>query len=343
MYWHDTEKDKGTTPPAAAQPAQQEPVALEAVYETIIHWDEGGGKRSRRELARRIVALCTAPPAAAQPAPVQQPVNQERESLRAAQGEAVMPLIGPLLDAWESCSETMRGEQPEVDKYLRKINRAMEDATPPAAPVQPEQEPVIFYRCNGCGHAYERVPPTSCDCMEAGGFDRVEYYTAPPSAQPVPLNAGEISRLWKRHTNPDGPHHNPYDDDGLGFARAILAAASTPPEAPAQPEQEPVAWTEFDLSLIDGLIYEASCAATVWGGESNPELAGKQKSFHMDRVALLKKIKATPPAAAQRKPLTPEQSAEMWTQVTLEPCTHEAAYLRGIKDTEAAHGIGEKK
>jgi hypothetical protein len=39
-------------------------VALETVYETIIHWDEGGGKRSRRELARRIVALYTTPPAA---------------------------------------------------------------------------------------------------------------------------------------------------------------------------------------------------------------------------------------------------------------------------------------
>lgn len=38
------------------------PVALETVYETIIHWDEGGGKRSRRELARRIVALYPAPP-----------------------------------------------------------------------------------------------------------------------------------------------------------------------------------------------------------------------------------------------------------------------------------------
>jgi hypothetical protein len=38
-----------------------EPVALETVYETIIHWDEGGGKRSRRELARRIVALYTTP------------------------------------------------------------------------------------------------------------------------------------------------------------------------------------------------------------------------------------------------------------------------------------------
>jgi len=44
---------------------QQAPKALpvlETVYETIIRWDEGGGKRSRRELARRIVALYTAPP-----------------------------------------------------------------------------------------------------------------------------------------------------------------------------------------------------------------------------------------------------------------------------------------
>jgi hypothetical protein len=46
------------------QPVMQEPVAMEAVYETIIHWDEGGGKRSRRELARRIVDLYTTPPAA---------------------------------------------------------------------------------------------------------------------------------------------------------------------------------------------------------------------------------------------------------------------------------------
>ena len=45
---------------------KQEPVALEAVYETIIHWDEGGGKRSRRELARRIVDLYTTPQPATQ-------------------------------------------------------------------------------------------------------------------------------------------------------------------------------------------------------------------------------------------------------------------------------------
>ena len=45
---------------------KQEPVALEAVYETIIDWDEGGGKRSRRELARRIVDLYTNPQPATQ-------------------------------------------------------------------------------------------------------------------------------------------------------------------------------------------------------------------------------------------------------------------------------------
>ena len=42
---------------AIEQAEKQEPVALETVYETIIQWDEGGGKRSRRELARRIMAL----------------------------------------------------------------------------------------------------------------------------------------------------------------------------------------------------------------------------------------------------------------------------------------------
>jgi len=44
-----------------------QPVALETVYETIIQWDEGGGKRSRRELARRIAALYAAPQPQMQP------------------------------------------------------------------------------------------------------------------------------------------------------------------------------------------------------------------------------------------------------------------------------------
>jgi hypothetical protein len=47
---------------AANSPKRPAPVTMETVYETIINWDEGGGKRSRRELARRIVSLYTHPP-----------------------------------------------------------------------------------------------------------------------------------------------------------------------------------------------------------------------------------------------------------------------------------------
>lgn len=57
----------------------------------------------------------------------------ERERLRKAQADAVMPLIGPLLDAWEHATmldsgHTFSEECSELDSYLRAINSAMENA-----------------------------------------------------------------------------------------------------------------------------------------------------------------------------------------------------------------------
>jgi rubredoxin len=72
---------------------------------------------------------------------------------------------------------------PMAEEYWNKSITAIKQAL--AAQPAPVQEPVVFYRCNGCGYAYEQVHPTSCDCMEAGGFERVEYYTTPPAAQPA--------------------------------------------------------------------------------------------------------------------------------------------------------------
>jgi hypothetical protein len=112
--------------------------------------------------------------------------------------------------------------------------------------------------------------------------------------------------------------------------------------AKSEPVQ-PMAWTELDLSLIDGLIYEASCAATGWDGESNRELADKQKSLHTARVALLKKIKATPTAAQPAVPLTNTEFGEQWFKQTGRIMgSDKQLLLQAKRVTEAAHGIKEK-
>ena len=95
---------------ALAQP-EQEPVALETVYETIIQWDEGGGKRSRRELARRIVDLYTSPPQ-------RQPLTDEQID------NATRKQVDALLDHIYEYGTAAEGS----DFRVRAIARAIEAA-----------------------------------------------------------------------------------------------------------------------------------------------------------------------------------------------------------------------
>lgn len=66
-------------------------------------------------------------------------VRSERKGLRLAQSKAVMPLIGPLLDAWEGlpndAKEILRESEPVLCAHLDKINAAMDGAL--HAPDQP--------------------------------------------------------------------------------------------------------------------------------------------------------------------------------------------------------------
>jgi hypothetical protein len=52
------------------------------------------------------------------------------EPHRRSQAEAVMPLIGPLLDAWDGLSNDARDyaeeDSPELARIIGEINRAME-------------------------------------------------------------------------------------------------------------------------------------------------------------------------------------------------------------------------
>jgi hypothetical protein len=83
-----------------------------------------------------------------------------------------------------------------------------------------------------------------------------------------------------------------YENGDLGdlkhYARALRAAL-------AQQEQEPVAWTDRELQLIDGMIEVQLRHAAQCDGIANRTMAEKQKGWDMERVALLQKIKSNPP------------------------------------------------
>jgi len=66
-------------------------------------------------------------------------------------------------------------------------------------------------------------------------------------------------------------------------------------QALAQQEQEPVAWTDRELELIDGMIEVQLHHAAQCDGIANRTMAEKQKGWDMERVALLRKIKSISP------------------------------------------------
>jgi hypothetical protein len=185
-----------------------------------------------------------------------------------------------------------------VAKYEKDIG-PLECAVPVAAPVQ---EPVVFYRCNGCGHAYEQVHPTSCDCMEAGGFERVEYYTTPP-AQPAPVREDWGPGPHEYHSLP-APVQEPtckqslqvwVISNGKGAGQFSWDSQDErfwtrmEPAAQPAPVQEPVA--DFDDAQVQ-TVYNILCDAD----------EGKPREEHWEGWKARRIVAAltTPPAAQQR-------------------------------------------
>jgi hypothetical protein len=76
-------------------------------------------------------------------------------------------------------------------------------------------------------------------------------------------------------------------------------------------KQEPVAWTDRELQLIDGMIEVQLRHAAQCDGIANRTMAERQKGWDMERVSLLRKIKSNPPRREWQS-LTQEE-LDRWT------------------------------
>ena len=159
------EAHKALSAEHVAQP-EQEPVALETVYETIIQWDEGGGKRSRRELARRIVTLYTNPP---------QPEHDLYTDADKDKPDAICDRNGQVALA-----------------MCKKCGKAEIELDEPCVKPQPEQEPVAWIEHHKGGdnlnweevnHPYAKATP---------------LYTTPPQRTWAWLTAEQKVALCKK-------------------------------------------------------------------------------------------------------------------------------------------------
>jgi hypothetical protein len=77
--------------------------------------------------------------------------------------------------------------------------------------------------------------------------------------------------------------------------RLMIQATDTLRAALAQEEQGPVAWTDRELELIDGMIEVQLRHAAQCDAIANRPMAERQKGWDMERVALLHKIKSISP------------------------------------------------
>jgi hypothetical protein len=129
---------------AAAQPAAAEPATDDealAFHHAITDGAIGQSDLDEIKIGLNAVLLGRSEQALAAPAQaaaVPEAVPDERERMRADQAAAVMPQIGPLLDAWEGISNDVKGaitiEAPGLVRHLKSINRSMEGDDRLAAP-----------------------------------------------------------------------------------------------------------------------------------------------------------------------------------------------------------------
>jgi len=99
----------------------------------------------------------------------------------------------------------------------------------------------------------------------------------------------------------------------------------------AQQEQEPVAWTDRELELIDGMIEVQLRHAAQCDAIANRPMAERQKGWDMERVALLRKIKSISPRREWRRLTEEERDAALRWAVDQEDTHFSRTVARAIE------------
>ena len=178
------------------------------------------------------------------------PVKAERDQLRCTQANAVMPLIGPLLDAWENADREVISHEPELSRQLKAINNAMEGAQP-ATP-----EPVYQIRkafTQDAEWAWRDATEEAFH-MHPEKHRRILYTHPAPSVPDAAID----SAIYNQCPDFDDWHEGPSIDDIKAIVRVAIQQAES--QQPAKGERH---WEAH--RLIDTLRTDANGgrAATV--------------------------------------------------------------------------------
>ena len=134
--------------------------------------------------------------------------------------------------------------------------------------------------------------------MTKDNVQEPEYWNVIDPAGDIVASETDAIRGWARIAG----SYKPTVEGLLGFHEQgwrVLPKVAQPAAQPA-PVQEPVAWTARELELIDGMIRVQLDHAERCDSIANRTMAEKQKCWDLERVAVLHKIRFTPPAAQRQ-------------------------------------------
>ena len=178
VYWHDTETDKGTTPPLSAQPAQEP--ADKLYHSTEARWCENFVEVKHPHIENEIVRFYFT-----QPAHKQVAVDATTMELAESVG-----LIGPASRTHDLHAAIQRFHDLICANATLKAAKMAADAISEIAPTQPTQEPVAWmvYTLDGKSVCVTDNPTDFTDEHRA-----LPLYTTPPKREWVGLTNVEIA------------------------------------------------------------------------------------------------------------------------------------------------------